>query len=36
MAIEADLADLERLIEAAVTSTSDLPGTLGEPTDAQP
>lgn len=33
---EADLADLERVIEAAVTRVSDVPGTLGEPTDAQP
>jgi hypothetical protein len=33
---DADLADLEHLIEAAVSRLSDVPGTLGEPTDAQP
>lgn len=33
---EADLADLGYLIEAAVTRRPELPGTLGEPTDAQP
>lgn len=33
---EADLADLERVIQAAVTRVSDVPGTLGEPIDAQP
>lgn len=33
---EADLADIECVIEAAVARVPDVPGTLGEPIDAQP
>jgi AcrR family transcriptional regulator len=33
---DADLADLQHVIDAAVSRMPDLPGTLGEPTDAQP
>jgi hypothetical protein len=33
---EADLDDLERLIQAVVTRSADVPGTLDEPTDAKP